>query len=100
MGGLHHHLVRAGTRTRVSIVLETGEAREVHHFAVLLGYGADAINPYMAFESLHQMIEDDMLDMEFEKAVELPEGIDQGRGQDHGQDGDLDRGLLPGSSDL
>ncbi len=69
MGGLHHHLVKKGTRTKVSIVLETGEAREVHHFAVLFGYGADAINPYMAFESLHKMIKEDMLDMEYEKAV-------------------------------
>ncbi|WP_309398058.1 glutamate synthase large subunit [Cerasicoccus maritimus] len=69
MGGLHHHLVRKGTRTRASIILESGEAREVHHFATLLGYGADAINPYMAFESLHKMIEDDMLDMELDKAI-------------------------------
>jgi glutamate synthase (ferredoxin) len=69
MGGLHHHLVRSGTRTRVSIVLETGEAREVHHFAVLLGYGADAINPYMAFESLQQMIDENMISMDIDKAV-------------------------------
>ncbi|GHB99681.1 glutamate synthase large subunit [Cerasicoccus arenae] len=69
MGGLHHHLVRKGTRTRASIVLETGEAREVHHFAVLLGYGADAINPYMAFESLHKMIQDEMLEMDLDKAI-------------------------------
>ncbi len=69
MGGLHHHLVQSGARTRVSIVLETGEAREVHHFALLLGYGADAINPYLAFETLHQMIADDMLDVAHEDAV-------------------------------
>jgi hypothetical protein len=69
MGGLHHHLVRSGTRTRVSIILETGEAREVHHFSTLIGYGADAINPYMAFDSIHQMIKDQMLDMDFDKAV-------------------------------
>jgi glutamate synthase domain-containing protein 2/glutamate synthase domain-containing protein 1/glutamate synthase domain-containing protein 3/aryl carrier-like protein len=68
-GGLHHHLVRSGTRTLVSIVLETGEAREVHHFSTLIGYGADAINPYMAFETLHQMIRDNMLDIDFDKAV-------------------------------
>jgi glutamate synthase (ferredoxin) len=68
MGGLHHYLVGQGTRTLVSIILETGEAREVHHFSTLIGYGADAINPYMAFESLHKMIEDDMLDVPFEKA--------------------------------
>jgi glutamate synthase (NADPH/NADH) large chain len=69
MGGLHHHLVRSGTRTRVSIVLETGEAREVHHFSTLIGYGADAINPYMAFDSIHRMIKDRMLEMDFDKAV-------------------------------
>lgn len=69
MGGLHHHLVRKGTRTKVSIVLETGEAREVHHFAVLFGYGADAINPYMAFESIHKMIQDQMLDVAYDQAV-------------------------------
>ncbi|MGC9450568.1 MAG: glutamate synthase large subunit [Oceanipulchritudo sp.] len=69
MGGLHHHLVRSGTRTRVSIILETGEAREVHHFSVLLGYGADAINPYMAFESLYQMIAEEMLGMDHKTAV-------------------------------
>jgi len=69
MGGLHHHLVRSGTRTRVSIVLETGEAREVHHFSVLLGYGVDAINPYMAFETLHQMIEEGMLELALDEAV-------------------------------
>jgi glutamate synthase domain-containing protein 2/glutamate synthase domain-containing protein 1/glutamate synthase domain-containing protein 3/aryl carrier-like protein len=68
-GGLHHHLVRSGTRTMVSIVLETGEAREVHHFSTLIGYGADAINPYMVFETLHQMIRDRMLDIDFDKAV-------------------------------
>jgi glutamate synthase domain-containing protein 2/glutamate synthase domain-containing protein 1/glutamate synthase domain-containing protein 3 len=48
--GLHHHLIRMQTRTKVSIVLETGEAREMHHFAVLIGYGVNAINPYLAFE--------------------------------------------------
>ncbi|MEN9975330.1 MAG: hypothetical protein RLZZ282_1336, partial [Verrucomicrobiota bacterium] len=69
MGGLHHHLVRSGTRTLVSIILETGEAREVHHFATLIGYGADAINPYMAFDSIYQMIQDQMLVMDYDKAV-------------------------------
>ncbi len=69
MGGLHHHLVNRGTRTRVSIILESGEAREVHHFAVLLGYGADAINPYMAFESIEEMIRQDMLDMDADEAI-------------------------------
>jgi glutamate synthase domain-containing protein 2/glutamate synthase domain-containing protein 3 len=54
--GLHHHLIRQGTRTKVSLVCETGEAREMHHFAVLIGYGANVINPYLAFETLENEI--------------------------------------------
>ncbi len=69
VGGLHHHLVRRGTRTRVSLVLETGEAREVHQFSLLIGYGADAVNPYMAFECLREMIDRSMLGIDFDKAV-------------------------------
>ena len=69
MGGLHQHLVGTGTRTRVSIVLETGEAREVHHFSTLIGYGADAITPYMAFDSLHRMITDEMIDIDLDTAI-------------------------------
>jgi glutamate synthase domain-containing protein 2/glutamate synthase domain-containing protein 3 len=53
--GVHHHLVRAGTRTRCGIVVETGEAREVQHFALLTGYGAGAVNPYVAFATIDQM---------------------------------------------
>ena len=51
-GCVHHHLVRTHSRTRIGIIVETGEAREVHHHCLLIGYGADAINPYLAFESL------------------------------------------------
>ena len=51
-GCVHHHLVRTHRRTRIGLVVETGEAREVHHHCLLIGYGADAINPYLAFESL------------------------------------------------
>ncbi len=54
--GVHHHLIKNGERTKVSLILETGEPREVHHFAMLLGYGASAINPYLAFESLDDML--------------------------------------------
>ena len=53
--GVHHHLIRCGLRTSVGLVVETGEAREVHHFCVLAGYGAEAINPYLAFETLSAM---------------------------------------------
>ncbi len=59
--GVHHHLVREGTRTRVGLVIESGEPREVHHAALLLGYGAGAINPYLAFESLDDMIRQELL---------------------------------------
>ncbi|HJP38103.1 MAG TPA: glutamate synthase large subunit [Gammaproteobacteria bacterium] len=51
-GAVHHHLVARARRTQIGIVIETGEAREVHHHSLLIGYGADAINPYLAFESL------------------------------------------------
>ena len=55
---VHHHLIRKGRRTSVGLVVETGEAREVHHFACLAGYGAEAINPYLAFETLAAAAED------------------------------------------
>ncbi len=53
-GAVHHHLLRTIKRTRVGLLLETGEAREVHHHCLLVGYGADAINPYLTFEALWQ----------------------------------------------
>src|SRR5215831_5590511 len=69
--GLSHHLIRTGTRTRASLVLESGEPREVHHFCLLLGYGVEAINPYMAYETLYDMIAQGMLtDITYEKAVQ------------------------------
>ncbi len=61
VSSLHHHLIRNGKRTRVSIILESGEPREVHHFAVLLGYGADAINPYAACETIDDLIREGYL---------------------------------------
>jgi glutamate synthase (ferredoxin) len=70
VSGLHHHLVRSATRTRVSLVLESGEPREVHHFALLLGYGVNAVNPYLAFETLDDMIRLGMLSgIDHRKAV-------------------------------
>ena len=61
-GAVHHALVRQELRTRIGILVESGEAREVHHFCLLSGYGADAINPYLAFESLYQAREDGLLE--------------------------------------
>ncbi|RAK52803.1 glutamate synthase large subunit [Phenylobacterium deserti] len=52
---VHHHLIRQGLRMQTGLVIETGEAREVHHFCVLAGYGAEAVNPYLAFETLEQL---------------------------------------------
>ncbi len=58
VGSVHHHLVREGTRLQTGLVLESGEPREVHHFATLIGFGASAINPYLMFESLAELVED------------------------------------------
>ena len=65
VGGVHHHLVRKAKRTRIGIILETGEAREVHHFCLLVGYGCDGINPYLAIESLWQAHRDGLLPAEY-----------------------------------
>ena len=60
---VHHHLIREQTRTRVGLVVECGDAREVHHMALLLGYGAAAINPYLAFESIEDLIAQDLTEI-------------------------------------
>ncbi len=74
---VHHHLIRKGLRTETGVVLETGEAREVHHFCTLAGFGAEAINPYLAFESMGAMrgrelprdLTDEKLQKQFIKAM-------------------------------
>ena len=66
--GLHHHLVRVGMRTCAGLILECGDARENHHFALLLGYGAGTINPYLAFETLDDMINQGMIRPEVDHA--------------------------------
>jgi glutamate synthase (NADPH/NADH) large chain len=58
---VHHHLVREKTRTRVGLIVETGEAREVHHFCLLLGFGAGAINPYLAFDTIRDLCREGVL---------------------------------------
>ncbi len=70
VAGAHHHMIRSGSRTRAGLVLESGEPREVHHFAVLIGYGIDAVNPYLVFESIGGLIGEGFVpEMEFDKAV-------------------------------
>ena len=67
---VHHHLVRERSRTKVGLIVEAGDAREVHHMATLIGFGAAAVNPYMAFESIEDMIESGQLtDITYDKGV-------------------------------
>ncbi len=70
VAGLHHHLIENGNRMKTAIVVESGEPREVHHMGLLIGYGASAVNPYMAYECLGGMIQQGMLeDISYENAV-------------------------------
>ncbi|HRY29311.1 MAG TPA: glutamate synthase central domain-containing protein, partial [Elusimicrobiota bacterium] len=61
VAGLHHHLIRQGLRTRVGLVVESGEPREVHHVALLIGYGASAVNPYLAYDTIRDLVLQNML---------------------------------------
>ncbi len=68
--GLHQSLIRNGNRAKVSIILETGEAREIHHFATLIGYGVNAVNPYLVYETIGQLVENGELEqLHFNKYV-------------------------------
>ncbi|WP_099156868.1 glutamate synthase large subunit [Virgibacillus ndiopensis] len=69
VSALHQHLVRQGSRTKVSIIAETGEAREVHHFATLIGYGVNAINPYLAYATLSHTIKENNLALSYQDVV-------------------------------
>ena len=99
---VHEHLVREKTRTSVGLVVETGDAREVHHIALLIGYGATAVNPYLAFETIDDMIATGMLEGMTPRQArrELHQGVVQGRDQDHVEDGGLHRGVVHGGPDL
>ncbi|MEV0947026.1 glutamate synthase large subunit [Rhodococcus sp. NPDC049939] len=67
---VHHHLVREKTRTKVGLIVESGDAREVHHMALLLGFGAAAVNPYMAFETIDEAVSNNELDgITLDKAI-------------------------------
>ncbi|HAP20110.1 MAG TPA: hypothetical protein DCR27_02425, partial [Lachnospiraceae bacterium] len=65
VSALEHYLVRTKKRTALAMILESAEPREVHHFATLLGYGASAINPYLAQESIKELIDSNMLDKDY-----------------------------------
>lgn len=70
VSAVHQHLVDTKKRTSLSLILESGEPREVHHFAALLGYGACAVNPYLALESIRELIEERILNKDYYAAVE------------------------------
>src|SRR5947208_9441418 len=68
VSSVHHHLVREGTRLQAGLVVESGEPREVHHFATLIGYGAAAVNPYVMLESRDELVDDGVLQLTKEEA--------------------------------
>ena len=70
VSAVHQHLVQTKRRTSLAIILESGEPREVHHFATLLGFGASAINPYLALDTIHELIDNNMLDKDYYAAVD------------------------------
>ena len=98
--GVHHHLIRAGLRTRCGLIVETGEAREIHHFALLIGYGAAAFNPYLVFETFAASTREGMLlDSRGPRCrsaghQELRQVDRRGPAQDLQQDGDQHAGEL------
>ena len=79
VGAVHQHLIKTNKRTRVGLIVESGEAREVHHHCLLVGYGADAINPYLAFEALWQARRDGVL----EDVIEALDAKEGGEGTDN-----------------
>ena len=100
---VHHHLIRKGLRTSVGLVVESGEPREVHHFCCLAGYGAEAINPYLAFDTLLDMHKRGELPAEvdaYEVVYALHQVDRQGHPQGHVQDGHLDLPVLLRRADL
>ncbi len=70
VAGVHHHLIREGLRTHAGLVLESGQPCTVHHFACLVGYGAGAINPYLGYESIHEMIGKGLIEKDPDEAIE------------------------------
>ena len=102
IGAVHQHLVKERTRTRVGLIAEAGDAREVHHIALLLGYGAAAVNPYLAMATVEDLAaRGDIPGVDPATAADEPgQGARQGRAQDHVEDGRLDGRLLHRRADL
>ena len=96
VAAVHHHLVRTRLRTKVGLVVESGDCREVHHMALLLGYGAAAVNPYLAFETVEDLVRVGRLsDLDRGTRDREPgHGAGQGRAEGDVQDGHLDGGVV------
>ena len=69
VAAMNNYLIKKGVRSLADIIIETAEAREVHHFATLLGYGATAVNPYLAYQCIHELIEDGMVTVSYDEAT-------------------------------
>lgn len=69
-GAVHHHLVGKALRTQIGIIIESAEPREVHHFALLFGYGADCVNPYLVYKTLGRMVKENQVGLNYKKAVQ------------------------------
>ena len=96
LSAVHHHLLRSANRTKIALVVEAGDVREVHHVAVLIGYGASAVNPYLAMESVRGAHPHRRRHRRHARGGRLQpdQGPRQGRAEDHVQDGHLHGGLL------
>jgi glutamate synthase (NADPH/NADH) large chain len=102
VSAVHHHLLRSANRTKTALVVEAGDVRETHHVAVLIGYGASAVNPYLAMESVEQLIAAGRRHRRHAAGRRLQphQGPGQGRPEDHVQDGHLHRGVLHRRADV
>ena len=106
VGAVHHHLVRTHARTRIGILVETGEAREVHQHCLLIGYGADAVNPYLAFEALWDARRNGYLDEaahvtdDADVVAAYRKGVAKGMLKVMAKMGHLDAAVLQGGADL
>ena len=101
VSALQQHLVSTKKRTAVAMILESGEPREVHHFATLLGYGACAINPYLAQDTVKQLIDEHMLDKDYYAAIDdYNNAIMTRYRKDRVQDGYFHDPVLSGIQDL
>ena len=94
---VHHHLIREKTRTQVGLLVEAGDVREVHHVALLIGYGAAAVNPYLAMESVEDLVRSgELTGVDRREGRRQPDqGARQGRAEGDVQDGHLHRRVLP-----